>query len=98
MGLTHIKNGATIIPFKYMQATTIKLDPKLHSAIRRMKPRDQTLTGFVRELVSREEKSRELEAAAEAYSALLDGNKDEVAMLDEWEAAPLTSTPKNSKR
>ncbi len=29
-----------------MVATTIKLDSKLHSAIRRMKPRDQTLTGF----------------------------------------------------
>ena len=39
-----------------MQATTIKLDIKLHSAIRKLKPREQSLTGYVRELVAREEK------------------------------------------
>ncbi len=86
------------IPSKYMQATTIKLDPRLHSAIRRMKPQDQTLTGFVRELVTREEKHRELEAAAAAYSALLDDDKAEAAWLTEWEGAPLATPPKSSKR
>ncbi len=50
-----------------MQATTIKLDPKLHSSLRRMKPRALTLTAFVRELVACEEKRRALEEAAEAY-------------------------------
>lgn len=80
-----------------MVATTIKLDSKLHSAIRRMKPRDQTLTGFVRDLVAQEEKHRELEAAAEAYAALLDDNKDEAAWLVEWERAPLATPPKLSK-
>lgn len=86
-----------MIPSEYMQATTIKLDPKLHSAIRRMKPRDQTLTGFVRDLVTREEKHRELEAAAEAYSALLEDNKGEAVWLAEWESAPLTMPPKPSQ-
>ncbi|MEI6535783.1 MAG: hypothetical protein WCN98_10615 [Verrucomicrobiaceae bacterium] len=62
-----------------MQATTIKLDSKLHTAIRRMKSQDQTLTGFVRDLIAREEKNRELEAAAEAYAALLDDKKSEAA-------------------
>ncbi len=81
-----------------MQATTIKLDAKLHSAIRRMKPPDQTLTGFVRDLVAREEKHRGLEAAAEAYSALLDSHKDEAAWLAEWESAPLATPPKTFKK
>ncbi len=80
-----------------MQATTIKLDPKLHSAIRRMKPRDQTLTGFVRDLVAREEKLRQLGAAAEAYAALLDDNQDEAAWLAEWHSASLAKSPKLSK-
>jgi hypothetical protein len=80
-----------------MQPITIKLDPKLHSAIRRMKSRDQTLTDFVRDLVAREEKHRGLEAAAEAYATLLDGSKEEAAWLPEWESAPLATPPKLSK-
>jgi hypothetical protein len=81
-----------------MQATTIKLDPKLHSAIRRLKPREQTLTGFVRDLVAREEKQRTLESAAAEYASLLDTNKNEAAWLASWESAPLASAPKRRKR
>lgn len=80
-----------------MQATTIKLDPRLHSAIRRMKPREQTLTGFVRALVAREEKRLALEAAAEAYVSLVKGSKDEARWLTAWESAPLATAPKRRK-
>ena len=80
-----------------MQATTIKLDARLHSSIRRMKPREQTLTGFVRDLVVREEKRRALESAADAYAALLEGHKDEAAWLTAWESAPLATAPKRRK-
>ena len=82
-----------IILFKYMQATTIKLDPRLHTAIRRLKPREQSLTGYVRELVAREEKRSALEAAAEAYAALLAAHKGEKGRLADWEAAPLAEAP-----
>jgi predicted transcriptional regulator len=81
-----------------MQATTIKLDPKLHSALRRMKPREQTLTAFVRELVAREEKRRALEAAAEAYHRLLATHADEAAWLASWEGAPLAEAPRAKRR
>ena len=77
-----------------MHATTIKLDVLLHTAIRRLKPREQTLTGYVRELVAREEKCAALESAADAYAALLAANKDEAAWLADWEAAPLAEAPK----
>ena len=86
-----------IIPCRYMQATTIKLDPQLHSTIRKLKPRDQTLTGFVRDLVAREEKRRALESAADAYASLVAGSKDEAAWLASWEAAPLAESPKHRK-
>ena len=82
----------------YMQATTIKLDSKLHVSIRRLKPREQTLTGYVRELVAKEEKRCALEAAADAYEALLATNKDEAGWLAAWEAAPLADPPKQSRR
>lgn len=93
-----LTNYALIIPLGYMQATTIKLDPKLHSAIRRLKPHQQTLTGFVRDLVAREEKQRALESAAVAYSSMLEQNKDEATWLASWESAPLASAPKLRKQ
>ena len=76
-----------------MQATTIKMDSKLHVAIRRLKPREQTLTGYVRDLVAREEKRCALESAADAYAALLAASKDETGWLAAWEAAPLADSP-----
>ena len=81
-----------------MQATTIKLDARLHTAIRRLKPREQTLTAYVRELVAREEKNAALEAAADAYTALLTAHKDEAAWLAGWAAAPLAETPKRRRK
>ena len=81
-----------------MQATTIKLDSKLHSAIRRMKPREQTLTAYVRELVAREEKRAALEAAADAYTALLAKNKSEADNMAAWESAPLADAPKRRRK
>ena len=82
------------IPSRYMQATTIKLDAKLHTSIRKLKPREQSLTGYVRELIAGEEKRRALESAADAYACLLASNKDEAAWLEEWQSAPLAQAPK----
>jgi hypothetical protein len=81
-----------------MQATTIKLDPKLHSAIRRMKAREQSLTGYVRELVAREERHTALEKAAESYAALLAKNQQEADDVAAWESAPLAEAPKRRGR
>jgi hypothetical protein len=81
-----------------MDATTIKLDARLHAAIRRLKSRDQTLTAYVRELVAREEKRRALHAAADAYKALLARSKDEAESLAAWEAAPLAEEPQTRRR
>ena len=77
-----------------MQATTIKLDAKLHTSIRKLKPREQSLTGYVRELIASEEKRHALEAAADAYAGLLASNKNEAAWLEEWESTPLAQAPK----
>ncbi len=81
-----------------MQATTIKLDSKLHSAIRRMKAREQSLTGYVRELVAREEKRAALEAAAETYAQLLAKHKEEAEAMTAWESAPLAEAPRQRRK
>jgi hypothetical protein len=80
-----------------MQATTIKLDAKLHTSIRKLKPREQSLTGYVRDLIAGEERRRALEAAADEYEGLLASNKDEATWLKEWESAPLAVAPKRRK-
>ena len=80
-----------------MQATTIKLDTSLHASIRRLKPHEQTLTGYVRELVGKEEKRRVMEAAADKYTALLARSKSESAWLATWEASLLAAAPKRRK-
>jgi hypothetical protein len=81
-----------------MHATTIKLDPKLHAAIRRLKPGTQSLTAYVRELVAREEKHAALDAAATAYAGLLAKSGAEARWLAEWESAPLASPPKRRRK
>jgi hypothetical protein len=81
-----------------MRATTIKLDPRLHSAIRRLKPRHQSLTGYVRDLVAREDKRSTLESAAEAYVALMATHHGEAEWLAAWETAPLSEAPKRRRK
>jgi thymidylate kinase len=80
-----------------MAATTIKLDASLHAAIRRLKKRDQSLIGYVRNLVAQEAKRTALHAAADAYIALLAKHKKEAMWLDEWEAAPLAKAPRRRR-
>ena len=76
-----------------MQATTIKLDAQLHGSIRKLKPRDQTLTGYVRDLVAREERRAVLEAAAEAFIELIATNQAEAKAMAAWESASLAVEP-----
>ena len=80
-----------------MQATTIKLDAKLRSSIRKLKPCDQTLTGYVRELIAGEENRRALESAADMYAGFIASNKDEAEWLRDWESAPLALAPKRRR-
>lgn len=81
-----------------MEATTIKLDARLHSVIRRLKAPEQSLIAYVRELVAREEKRATLHAAADAYTALLGSHRDEAGWLAEWEEAPLARPPKRRRK
>jgi len=81
----------------YMQATTIRLDAKLHTSIRKLKAREQSLTSYVRGLIASEEKRHALEAAADEYADLLASNKDEAAWLAEWESTPLAQAPRRRK-
>jgi hypothetical protein len=81
-----------------MSATTVKLDAELLAEIGGVKPREQTLSAFVRESLKRELRRRKMRDAAEAYVALLANDAKERADLREWESARLATAPKRRRR
>ncbi len=72
-----------------MPATTIKLEADLVKKVAALKPKDESISGFVRELIEKEHLARENRAAAVVYHQYLDENSEERAALEVWESAPL---------
>ena len=72
-----------------MQATTIKLDGALIKRLRALKPREDTLTAFVRSVLDAEVRRRSLRAAAESYAAFLHDHPEEAEEMSAWVTAPL---------
>lgn len=54
-----------------------------------LKPKDESISGFVRGLIEREYRAREHRASAVVYQQFLRENPGEQAAMEEWESAPL---------
>jgi predicted CopG family antitoxin len=80
-----------------MSATTIKLEAELVKKVAALKPKNESISGFVRELIEKEHRARENRAAAVIYQQFLEDNPDERAAMEVWESAPLVGEiePKN---
>jgi len=72
-----------------MSATTIKLEADLVKKVAALKPKDESISGFVRELIEKEHRARENRASAVVYKQFLEDNPDERAAMEVWESAPL---------
>jgi predicted CopG family antitoxin len=72
-----------------MPATTIKLEADLVKKVASLKPKEESISGFVRELIEREHRARAHRAAAAAYREFLQEHPAERAALEVWESAPL---------
>ena len=72
-----------------MPATTIKLEADLVKKVAALKPKDESISGFVRELIEKEHRARENRAAAVVYHQYLEENSEERAAMEVWESAPL---------
>jgi len=81
-----------------MQATTVKLDGSILTALLEMKPARQTLTALVRELLEAEIRNRNMAHAAAQYVAFLQQHGQEQAELDAWAAAPLERDAARARR
>lgn len=72
-----------------MPATTIKLEADLVKKVTALKPKDASISGFVRELIEREHRARENLASAVVYQHFLRENPEEMAAMEVWESTPL---------
>ena len=80
-----------------MPATTIKLESDLVKKVTALKPKEQSISGFVRELIEKEHRTRANRAAALAYRQFLDDHPAERAAMEQWESARLVDEPKGRK-
>jgi hypothetical protein len=78
--------------------TTIKLDALVVQEIASILPEKQTLTGFVREAVTRDVRRRKLRQAATLYQSVLERDSGEAGAMEEWESASLATEPKRKAR
>lgn len=54
-----------------------------------LKPKDESISGYVRELIEREHRARAHREAATTYQQFLHENSGERAAMEVWETAPL---------
>ncbi len=62
-----------------------------------MKPKDESISAYVRELIEKEHRARANRAAAVEYQQFLHEHPEERAAMEVWESAPLGDEiePKN---
>lgn len=72
-----------------MPATTIKLESDLVKKVTELKSKDESISGYVRNLIVKEHKARENKAADLIYKQFLEDNPEERAAMEVWELAPL---------
>lgn len=72
-----------------MSATTVKLEGRVLSELRRIKPANQTLTALVRDLLEAELRRQRMARAAADYAAFLSEHPDEAQEVDAWASTSL---------
>ena len=58
-----------------------------------LKPKDESISGYVRGLIEKEHQARQNRQAAEVYQQFLHDNPEERAAMEVWEGAPLSENP-----
>jgi hypothetical protein len=72
-----------------MPETTIKLESDLVKKVITLKPKDESISGFVRALIEKEHLAQSNRTAARLYQQFLNENPDERIAMETWESAPL---------
>lgn len=80
-----------------MPATTIKLEADLVKKVTALKPKAESISAYVRELIEKEHRARQHRAAAATYQQFLRENPEERAAMEAWESAPLVDEVESKK-
>lgn len=75
-----------------MSATTVKLESDLVQKAIELKPHGQSISAFVRSLIEKEHRARQLHESAQAYEQFLRENPAEREAIEVWESAPLSDS------
>ncbi len=81
-----------------MPSTTIKVESDLLKDITRVKPKEQSISAFVREVLERDIRRRKMKEAAHEYQKFLAGQPEEEAEMEAWESARLSIAPAKKRR
>ena len=79
-----------------MSETTVKIDSRTLTDLKRIKPANQSLTALVRDLLQAGIRRRRMSEAAHQYIEFLRITPDEVEEMDGWASAPLDTKPRAS--
>ena len=74
-----------------MKATTIKIEDPLLNKLKKVMPKDTSISAFVREVLENDIRRRGMIEAAERYVEFLESNREEQFDLQEWESSDLES-------
>lgn len=80
-----------------MKATTVKVEGPLLVELERHKPKHQSLSAFVRDVLAREVRRLQMEDAADRYSEFLAREAGEREWLTAWDSADLIRPPKRRR-
>ena len=80
-----------------MPATTVKVEGELLEPIDRHRPKNVTISAFVRAVLEQEMRRRETLQAADEYARFLASSDDERAWLADFDSADLAKAPGKRK-
>ena len=80
-----------------MKATTVKIEGELLEELEAAKPRGQSISAYVREVLRKNLERAEVREAAFRYMEFVNSNEDEHTWLDEWDCADLSTAPEAGK-
>ena len=75
-----------------MSATTVKLESDLVQKAAELKSDGQSISAFVRALIEKEHRTRQLDESARIYERFLRENPGEKEAMEVWESAPLSES------
>ncbi|MBL7685607.1 MAG: hypothetical protein JNK65_06205 [Deltaproteobacteria bacterium] len=81
-----------------MQATTIKLENPLLNEVKKILPKHENITSFVRSLLEREIHRQKMIQAAASYNQFLKDCPDEREWLEDWDSLELDAPPLKEKK